>query len=75
MLGIRPLLIDKMIPSSKLFCTDNYGIAMRWLRAVLKLLLYHGCNLKQKKEGSPGSLDNKEPNSAEQGIGTVPRNT
>jgi hypothetical protein len=40
----------------KELCTDNHGIATRWLRAVLKLLLHCGCNLKQKKEGSPGPL-------------------
>ena len=29
--------------------TDSYGIATRWLRVVLKLLLHCGCNLKQKR--------------------------
>jgi hypothetical protein len=31
-----------------------------WLRAVLKLLLHRGCNLKQKKVGSPITPDKYE---------------
>ena len=44
-LGIRPLLIDKMIHLR----SDSVRITtawLRWLRAVLKLLLHCGCNLK-----------------------------
>jgi hypothetical protein len=49
-LGIRPLLRQNdSIP--KELRTDSYGIATRWLRAVPKLLLHCGCNLKQRNWG------------------------
>src|SRR5580700_11670763 len=38
------------LQKSKLHADSN-GIATRWLRAVLKSLLYRGCNLKQKESG------------------------
>ena len=31
---------------------ESNSIATRWLRAVVKLFLHHGCNLKQGNEGS-----------------------
>jgi hypothetical protein len=31
--------------------TDSYGIATRWLRAVLNLLLHYGCNLRRGIRG------------------------
>ena len=61
-LGIRPLLIDELnndsITRSRKLRTDSSGIATRWLRAVLKLLLHCGCNLHEEKAGSPGLPDN-----------------
>jgi hypothetical protein len=44
------------LQKSKLHADSN-GIATRWLRAVLKLLLHRGCNLKQKKVVSPSTPD------------------
>jgi hypothetical protein len=38
------------LQKSKLHADSN-SIAMRWLRAVLKLLLHRGCNLKPKESG------------------------
>ena len=61
-LGIRPLLIDELnndsITRSRELRTDGSGIATRWLRAVLKLLLHRGCNHHEEKAGSPGLPDN-----------------
>ena len=64
-LGIRPLLMDELnndsITRSRKLRTDSSGIAKRWLRAVLMLLLHCGCNLHEEKEeekaGSPGLPD------------------
>ena len=63
-LGIRPLLMDELnndsITRSRKLRTDSSGIATRWLRTVLMLLLHRGCNLHEEKEkaGSPGLPDN-----------------
>ena len=62
-LGIRPLLIDELnndsITRSRKLRRDSSGIATRWLRAVLMLLLHCGCNPHEEKEkaGSPGPPD------------------
>jgi len=48
---------EQRLHLQKLKLTDSYGFATRWLRAVLKLLLHRGCNLKQKKVGSPATPD------------------
>jgi hypothetical protein len=45
--GIRPTTYRQNTTPIDGLRTHSYGLATRWLRAVLKLLLHRGCNLKR----------------------------